>query len=81
MPRHRQTVDFFVFCSGKNLLGNVSWFLLFCFTSSLSGTQSKYPKVLLSLSSEEKVQFFMHREQDSITHSGILVAFSQFTKF
>ena len=30
----------FVFCSGKKLLGIVSWILFFCFKSSLSGTQS-----------------------------------------
>ena len=31
--------DFFVFCSGKTLLGIVSWFLFFCFTlSSVSST-------------------------------------------
>ena len=35
--RCRKTKDFFVFCSGKNLLGIVSWFLLYCFTSFVSG--------------------------------------------
>ena len=30
--RWRKTKDFFVFCSGKNLLVIVSWFLSFCFT-------------------------------------------------
>ena len=28
------------FCSGKKLLGIISWILFFCFKSSLSGTQS-----------------------------------------
>ena len=39
--RWRKTKDLFVFCSGKNLLGIVSWFLFFCFMSSVSGAQSK----------------------------------------
>ena len=34
--------DFFVFCSGKNLHGIVSWFLLYCFTSFVSGARSKW---------------------------------------
>ena len=39
--RCRKTKDFFVFCSGKNLLGIVSWFLLYCFTSFVSGARNK----------------------------------------
>ena len=39
--RWRKTKDLFVFCSGKNMLGIVSWFLLFCFTSSMSDTRGK----------------------------------------
>ena len=42
--------DFFVFCSGKTLLGIVSWFWFFCFTlSSVSSTWSECPKVWCTL--------------------------------